>query len=181
MMAYFWVGEGGSVGIQMRNMLCAFPLFPQFASLLIPWQTLMRLQLPGSANSTSIIHPVQLHPLNTPHTHTHTQMCSSDTNIYALYLLPTHIYTPFPFSPSTMAWLLAVTVIKARHCLFMADPKYELKLSRKEVAPEAFSKGCCITQEQTQCLVWKEGDKCCLGLSVGTKCLCVYTWIAYSV
>lgn len=118
-----------------------------FSSLLIPRQTLMRLQLPRSANSTSIIHPVQLHPLNTPHTHTnaqhrHKHVCSispPNTHTYTLSVLPLQ--------------LLAVTVIKAWHCLFMADPKYELKSSRKEVAPEAFSEGCCIIQEQTQYLV----------------------------
>lgn len=159
-MAHFWEGEKDDGGIRMRDMLRVFSLFPWFAflSLLIPWQTLMRLQLPGSANSTSIIHPVQLHPLNSPRT------CSvSYPN--------THTY---PFQ-QTMAWLLAVTAIKALHYLFVANPKYELKSSRKEVTPEAFSKGCCITQQQTDCLVWKEGDKRCLGFTTGTKCLCAYT------
>lgn len=135
MMAHLCEGEEEGGGTRMRDMLRASPLFPRFAVLspLIPWQTLMRLQLPGSANSTSIIHPVQLHPLNTPHTHI------TYTNMHALYLSRARIRAPFPFSPlSTMAWLLAVTVIKALHYLFMADPKYELKPSRGEVTPEAF-------------------------------------------
>lgn len=171
-MAHFCVANeeeaevGG--GIWMRDMLRAFSLFPWFAflSLLIPWQTLMRLQLPGSANSTSIIHPVQLHPLNT-HTLTHAHACSvspSNTHTYNLSILL-----------STMPWLLAVAVIKAVHYLFMADPKYELKPSRREVTPEAFSKGWCIIWEQTDCLVWKEGDKCCLGLRVLLQSALVFT------
>lgn len=44
--------------------LFMFPWFA-FVSLLISWQTPMTLQLPGSANGTSIIHPVQLQPRNT--------------------------------------------------------------------------------------------------------------------
>ena len=52
--------------------------------------------------------------------------------MHALYLSQTHIHThTLSISPSAMAWLLAVTVIKALHYLFMADSKYELKLSRK--------------------------------------------------
>lgn len=95
MMAHFCEGEEEGGGTRMRDMLHAFPPFPRFAVLspLIPWQTLMRLQLPGSANSTSIIHPVQLHPLNTPHTHI------TYTNMHALYLSRARIHAPFPFSP----------------------------------------------------------------------------------
>lgn len=68
-MAPKWEGGGVGGGLGMRDALHAFSLFPWSAvlSLLIPWQTLMRLQLPGCANSTSIIHPVRLHSVNTPH------------------------------------------------------------------------------------------------------------------
>lgn len=88
----------------MRDMLRAFSLFPWFVflSLLIPWQTLMRLQLPGSANTRSIIHPVQLHPLNSPHTVRHTShaptcmLCISlkHTYIHPLHSTLSHGLTP---------------------------------------------------------------------------------------
>lgn len=108
----FSAGVGRGIGfvpeLSFPSLFFIFYLFI-FWSLLIPRQTLMRLQLPGSANAASIIHPVQLHPLNT-HTHTHP-----------------------PLSLSAIAWLLAVTVIKALHYLFMVDPKYELKPCGKAV------------------------------------------------
>lgn len=95
MMAYFCEGEEEEGGIRMRDMLRAFSLFPWFVflSLLIPWQTLMRLQLPGSAHTTSIIHPVQLHPLNTPHTlrHTwHALTCMLCISLKHTYIHPFH-------------------------------------------------------------------------------------------
>lgn len=62
-----------------------------FLILLIPWQTLMRLQLPGSAHTTSIIHSVQLHPLNTPHTPRHTSHAL--TCMLGISLKHTYIHT----------------------------------------------------------------------------------------
>lgn len=78
-MAPFWEGEEESSGIWMGDMLCAVSLFPWFAFLspLISLQTLIRLQLPGSVSSTSILHSVQLQSTkhsthkNTQHRHEH--------------------------------------------------------------------------------------------------------------
>lgn len=94
----------------------------------------MRLQLPGRASSTSIIHPVQLQPLNSPHTHMH---------------------APFPFNHG---------LTPCCHCykslaLFIGGrPKIWATITQKEATP---FKGCCIIQPHTDCLVWEEGDECC--------------------
>ena len=81
-----------------------------FGGLLIPQQTLIRLHLPGSANAASTTHPVQLQ-CPPPHTHTYR-----------------HTLT----LPSTVAQVVAVTVIKAPHYLVMPDQKYKVKLPREE-------------------------------------------------
>lgn len=66
-----------------------------------------------------------------------------------------HTHTHPPLSLSAIAWLLAVTVIKALHYLFMANPKYELKLRKGRCFlfffPLLSSKGCCIIQQQADC------------------------------
>ena len=74
----------------------AFSQLPWFASKsqLIPRQTVMILQLPESANSTSIIHPVQAHALTlclhcglTGSTHTHTGTHTHANTHISIYLL----------------------------------------------------------------------------------------------
>lgn len=144
MMAHFCEGEGEGGGIRMRDMLRAFSLFPWFAflSLLIPWQTLMRLQLPGSANSTSIIHPVQLHPLNThPHAYTHTHIIythasHTQTSMHSNSLK--HTYIHHSYSPLSHGLTPCCHCHKSLALFIHGRAKYELKSSRKEVTPEAF-------------------------------------------